>query len=196
MLTPCNPKKSYENRPQTPLGEYSGLTSSPVSKSSSRQSTPPPSVDPYKYQPAMTWTHPRSFSNPSSNYIQAKAASNITIILSSPSQPRNPPLSQPYLSPARNRRFLSNRRILLATFRKMQMKIWKASLKTKESQKTILRYDLCLNGERKHRIRSIWASYKVCRYVNGHTRVMDLWNLEKSMFNSNLVIRHPFSFLS
>jgi hypothetical protein len=72
MLKPYNKKNSYANRPLTPLGQASGLTSTPVSTAPTRQNSPPP-VDPYKYQPAMTWTHPSAFPCPSSNYIQASA---------------------------------------------------------------------------------------------------------------------------
>jgi hypothetical protein len=80
MLKPYNQNKSYANRPLTPLGDAFGLTSTPVSEVSSRQNSPPP-LDPYKYQPAITLTHPSVFPNSSSNYTQTLLASDTTIAI-------------------------------------------------------------------------------------------------------------------
>ena len=85
MLKP-NQNKSYADRPLTPLGDASGLTSTPVSEVSSRKNSPPP-VDPYMYQPAVTWTHPSVVPNSSSNYAQAISAAE-TIIKITPALPR------------------------------------------------------------------------------------------------------------
>lgn len=74
MLKPYNRENSYANRPLTPLGENSGLTSTPVSEGPTRQNTPPP-MDPYKYQPAMAWTHACPFPRSSSNYSHAASTS-------------------------------------------------------------------------------------------------------------------------
>ena len=77
MLKP-NQNKSYANRPLTPLGDSSGLTSTPVSEVSSRKNSPPP-LDIYMYQPAITWTHPSVVPNSSSNYAQAVLAAETII---------------------------------------------------------------------------------------------------------------------
>jgi hypothetical protein len=71
-----NTQTTYTDRPVTPLGEASGLTSTPVSEYPSRQSSPrttrttKPTVNPYQYQPAMAWAHPSVFASlcSSSNY--------------------------------------------------------------------------------------------------------------------------------
>lgn len=62
--------RPYAARPVTPLGEASGLTSTPVSEYPSRENSPGlektaekrnHGVNLYQYQPAMTWTHPSAF---------------------------------------------------------------------------------------------------------------------------------------
>ena|SRR5947207_955076 len=79
MLKPNNQKKSYANRPLTPLGDAFGLTSTPVSEVPSRTSSPPPPLNPYMYQPARTWTHPTVLPRSSSNYAQAVSAAETVI---------------------------------------------------------------------------------------------------------------------
>ena len=75
MLSPKSIKpRGYADRPVTPLGEGSGLTSAPVSQLPSRTSSPKtPDVDPYRYQPAINSSRPQ-FTAPdyqSSNYARA-----------------------------------------------------------------------------------------------------------------------------
>ena len=75
MLSPPQTQtKSYADRPLTPLGEATGLTSTPVSENPSRKNTPPPS-NPYHYQPAIASTRPEvaKLRRSSSNYIQASS---------------------------------------------------------------------------------------------------------------------------
>jgi hypothetical protein len=74
--------KPYADRPATPLGEATGLTSTPVSEHPSRRSTPPPSAqgtNPYHYQPAIASSRPELavLRRNSSNYIQASAAEGL-----------------------------------------------------------------------------------------------------------------------
>jgi hypothetical protein len=79
MLNVPNKQNTYADRPVTPLGEASGLTSTPVSEHPSRQSSPKPNtttkptVNRYQYQPAMAWTHSSAFASAcsSSNYSHA-----------------------------------------------------------------------------------------------------------------------------
>jgi hypothetical protein len=61
----------YSKRPETPLGEAYGLTSTPVSQNQSGRTSPLQPVDYYRYQPAMTWTHPHCFPNKTSHYNEA-----------------------------------------------------------------------------------------------------------------------------
>ena len=81
MLNPSNLKgKSYADRPATPLGEETGLTSTPVSEHPTRGNTPRPlgpAPNPYHYQPAIASTRPEltSLRRNSSNYAQAHAES-------------------------------------------------------------------------------------------------------------------------
>jgi hypothetical protein len=68
--------KSYGERPDTPLGPSTGLTSTPVSRHPSRSGTPNQilknaMVDPYRYQPAAIWSHPNCYPCSSSNYREA-----------------------------------------------------------------------------------------------------------------------------
>jgi hypothetical protein len=72
MLSPPKQPKSYADRPATPLGDATGLTSTPVSEQPSRKNTPPPG-NPYHYQPAIASTRPEIaiLRRSSSNYIQA-----------------------------------------------------------------------------------------------------------------------------
>jgi hypothetical protein len=76
MLNPSNPKgKSYADRPATPLGDNTGITSTPVSQHGTPGSNTPPQPNPYHYQPAQTYTRPdlSVLRRNSSNYAQAHA---------------------------------------------------------------------------------------------------------------------------
>src|SRR5204863_5500669 len=78
MLNPSNPKrKTYADRPATPLGEETGLTSTPVSEHPTRGNSPRPNAapNPYHYQPAITSARPEltSLRRNSTNYAQARA---------------------------------------------------------------------------------------------------------------------------
>ena len=73
--------KSYADRPVTPLGTATGLTSTPVSQHPSRCGTPRP-MNPYHYQPAVIWNHPNVFPCSSSNYLNALRGSSATRIAS------------------------------------------------------------------------------------------------------------------
>jgi hypothetical protein len=75
MLSPQTQTKSYADRPATPLGEATGLTSTPVSEHPSRKNTPPPG-NPYHYQPAITSSRPEiaKLRRSSTNYIQASSS--------------------------------------------------------------------------------------------------------------------------
>ena len=81
MLNPAALKgtKTYADRPLTPLGEATGITSTPVSEAPSRRDTPrpDPAPNPYHYQPAITSTRPEltALRRNSSNYAQARAES-------------------------------------------------------------------------------------------------------------------------
>lgn len=78
MLNPCNPKgKSYADRPATPLGDTTGITSTPVSEHGAPADNTPPQSNPYHYQPAQTFTRPdlSTLRRNSSNYAQAQAES-------------------------------------------------------------------------------------------------------------------------
>ena len=72
--------KAYSERPITPLGENTGLTSTAVSQLPSRKSTP--GVNPYHYQPAVTWTHPGAYPGKTSNYAEAKLAQELARLTS------------------------------------------------------------------------------------------------------------------
>jgi len=79
MLNPNDLKgRTYADRPATPLGEATGLTSTPVSERPSPKTTPyPPQItNPYHYQPAMTASRPEltALRRNSSNYAKACAA--------------------------------------------------------------------------------------------------------------------------
>jgi hypothetical protein len=79
MLNPSDLKgKTYADRPTTPLGETTGLTSTPVSERPSPKSTPHPLqiTNPYHYQPAMQASRPELTAQRrnSSNYAKACAA--------------------------------------------------------------------------------------------------------------------------
>lgn len=77
LKVPTNSKsKTYSERPKTPLGEDTGLTSTTVSQQPSRKSTPP-GVNPYQYQPAITWTHPGVYPGKTSNYAEAILAQEL-----------------------------------------------------------------------------------------------------------------------
>ena len=72
MLSPSNVnRKGYADRPLTPLGEETGITSTPVS----RQASPPPAqaLNPYHYQPAIYSSLPElgAQRRESSNYARA-----------------------------------------------------------------------------------------------------------------------------
>ena len=60
----------YTDRAMTPLGNETGLTSTPVSLRPSRSNSPK-STDPYVYQPAAMWTHPNAVPGPTANYLEA-----------------------------------------------------------------------------------------------------------------------------
>jgi len=85
MSTTLNPAaalkgaRTYADRPLTPLGEATGITSTPVSEAPSRGDTPrpDPAPNPYHYQPAITSTRPElaALRRHSTNYAQARAES-------------------------------------------------------------------------------------------------------------------------
>jgi hypothetical protein len=80
MLNPSASKgTTYADRPMTPLGEATGITSTPVSEAPSRGNTPrpDPAPNPYHYQPAITSYRPEltALRRNSSNYAQAQAES-------------------------------------------------------------------------------------------------------------------------
>jgi hypothetical protein len=78
MLNPSNPKgKSYADRPDTPLGPNTGITSTPASETGTPGSNTPADTNPYHYQPAQTLTRPdlSALRSNSSNYKQAHADS-------------------------------------------------------------------------------------------------------------------------
>ena len=92
MLNPSNPKgKTYADRPATPLGQETGLTSTPVSENPTRGNTPGLNAapNPYHYQPAITSTRPEltSLRRNSTNYAQAQAESLTK--LTTPSSPES-----------------------------------------------------------------------------------------------------------
>jgi hypothetical protein len=81
--------KTYADRPATPLGEETGLTSTPVSEHPTRGNTPAPAApNPYHYQPAITSTRPEltALRRNSSNYAQAHAESLAKLTTASPEQ--------------------------------------------------------------------------------------------------------------
>ena len=107
MLKPSNSKgKTYADRPITPLGEETGLTSTPVSEHPTRGSTPRLNAapNPYHYQPAITSTHPEltSLRRHSANYAQAQAESLTK--LTTPSSPESEESSPPH-APGRSYSF-------------------------------------------------------------------------------------------
>jgi hypothetical protein len=107
MLNPSNPKgKTYADRPVTPLGVETGLTSTPVSEHSTRGNTPHPNAapNPYHYQPAITSTRPEltSLRRHSSNYAQAQA--EFLTKLTTPSSPQSEE-SPPPRAPGRSYSF-------------------------------------------------------------------------------------------
>jgi hypothetical protein len=78
MLNPSALKGStYASCPMTPLGEATGITSTPVSEAPSRGDTLDPAPNPYHYQPAITSSRPEltALRCNSSNYAQAHAES-------------------------------------------------------------------------------------------------------------------------
>jgi len=80
MLNPSSTKgKTYADRPITPLGEETGITSTPVSEHPTRRNTPHPNLapNPYHYQPAITSTRPElaRLRRSSCNYAEAQAES-------------------------------------------------------------------------------------------------------------------------
>jgi hypothetical protein len=107
MLNPFNPKgKTYADRPVTPLGEETGLTSTPVSEHPTRGNTPGLNAapNPYHYQPAITSTRPEltSLRRNSTNYAQAQAESLTKLI--TPSSPESEESSRPH-APGRSYSF-------------------------------------------------------------------------------------------
>jgi len=94
--------KTYAERPATPLGDETGLTSTPVSEHPTRGNTPRPAApNPYHYQPAITSTRPEltALRRNSSNYAQAQADSLTKLTTASPEQ--SPPAEDPASSPPR-----------------------------------------------------------------------------------------------
>lgn len=80
MLNPSALKgRTYADRPLTPLGVETGLTSTPVSERPSRGATPRPNAapNPYHYQPAITSSRPELTARrrSSANYAKAHAES-------------------------------------------------------------------------------------------------------------------------
>ena len=71
--------RPYADRPMTPLGQATGITSTPVSEAPSRGDSSPsdPAPNPYHYQPAITSQRPEltALRRNSSNYAQAHAES-------------------------------------------------------------------------------------------------------------------------
>jgi len=91
---------TYADRPATPLGEETGLTSTPVSEHPTRENTPGPAApNPYHYQPAITSTRPEltALRRNSSNYAQAHAESLAKLTTASPEQ--SPETDDPGSSP-------------------------------------------------------------------------------------------------
>ena len=88
---------TYADRPATPLGESTGITSAPTSEHPSRKNTPPPSTNPYHYQPAIAATRPElsALRRNSSNYAQAHADSLTKLTQSSPEQSEDSPTRSP-----------------------------------------------------------------------------------------------------
>ena len=88
--------KTYADRPATPFGEETGLTSTPVSQHPTRGNTPRPDVpNPYHYQPAIASTRPElvALRRNSSNYAQAEAES--VAKLAAASREQRPPTEDP-----------------------------------------------------------------------------------------------------
>jgi len=88
MSTTLNPAAlkgatTYADRPLTPLGEATGITSTPVSEAPSRGDSPrpDPAPNPYHYQPAITSTRPEltALRRNSTNYAQARAQSRLKL---------------------------------------------------------------------------------------------------------------------
>ena len=99
MLNPSNLKgKTYADRPVTPLGEETGLTSTPVSEHPTRGNTPRPNPapNPYHYQPAIASARPEltSLRRNSTNYAQARA--EFLTERASPSSPQSEESSPPH----------------------------------------------------------------------------------------------------
>jgi hypothetical protein len=71
--------RTYADRPTTPLGQATGITSTPVSEDPSRGDSSPADLapNPYHYQPAITSQRPEltALRRNSSNYAQAHAES-------------------------------------------------------------------------------------------------------------------------
>src|SRR5271170_6148210 len=99
MLNHKSKVKSYADRPLTPLGEASGLTSTPVSEVPTRTNSPPPmeAPNPYHYQPAIASSRPEFsvFRRNSSNYAQASAHSLSKFTSISPSEETSGESSEP-----------------------------------------------------------------------------------------------------
>ena len=72
----------YTDRPITPLGLETGLTSAPVSEGPTRSNSPKP-INPYLYQPALRLTHPDAVSGPTSHYLDAVEQRKAYVLLNS-----------------------------------------------------------------------------------------------------------------
>jgi hypothetical protein len=66
-------RKSYADRPQTPVGTTTGFTEEKAIKPHEPEPTQP-QRDPYRYQPAYFWSHPAAYIRETSNYLKACAA--------------------------------------------------------------------------------------------------------------------------
>lgn len=81
--------KTYADRPATPLGDETGITSTPVSEHPSGKSTPRSTApNAYHYQPAIASTRPEltALRRNSSNYAQAHAEALTKLTTASPEQ--------------------------------------------------------------------------------------------------------------
>src|SRR5271170_8433833 len=66
-------RKSYADRPLTPVGNTTGFTDANAIKPQEPEPTHP-QRDPYRYQPAYFWSHPAAYLRETSNYLKACAS--------------------------------------------------------------------------------------------------------------------------
>jgi|SRR5271156_2712658 len=102
MLNPSDHKgRTYADRPVTPLGEASGLTSTPVSEQPSRKNTPyPPQItNPYQYQPAMAASRPELAAQRRNSSNYAKACAEVGGFTPLTAEEEEPPTEEPHEMP-------------------------------------------------------------------------------------------------